>query len=93
MAIKDLNIQAATEEVEVLLEKEKNISDSLKAAIKVILIVVKLLSWRFKLNSSNSSLPPASDPNRKKKKKSNVSGKKPGGQPGHVGTRLKKFEV
>lgn len=92
MALKDINVRAAVAEVEELLEKEKGISASLKAAIKVILVVVKLLSERFKLNSSNSSLPPALDPNRKKQAKNNENGKKPGGQPGHVGTRLKKVK-
>ncbi|MES0447936.1 MAG: IS66 family transposase, partial [Desulfobacterales bacterium] len=39
----------------------------------------------------NSSKPPSSDPNRKKKTKSKT-GKKPGGQKGHVGTTLKKVD-
>jgi len=42
------------------------------------------------LNSSNSSKPPSSDPNRKKKSKG--KGLKQGGQVGHVGTTLKQFD-
>ena len=44
-------------------------------------------------NSSNSSIAPSQDPNRKKKKKKrNKKNRKPGGQKGHTGNCLKKIE-
>jgi len=44
------------------------------------------LEARLKLNSSNSSLPPSSDPPwTKPHKPKDRSGRKPGGQPGHTG--------
>jgi transposase len=43
------------------------------------------------LNSSNSSKPPSSDPNRLKPTRKK-SGKKPGGQEGHIGTTLRQIE-
>ena len=42
-------------------------------------------------NCTNSSKPPSSDLNRKKRPNSKT-GKKPGGQKGHVGTTLKKVD-
>lgn len=42
-------------------------------------------------DSSNSNLPPSQDPYRTKNSKAS-QGKKPGGQPGHEGTRLVPFE-
>jgi transposase len=46
----------------------------------------------FPVNSSNSSLSPASDPNRKKRPKSKKTGRKQGGQDGHTGSTLKQVD-
>ncbi len=58
---------------------------------EIMILIITLLANRFNLNSTNSSKPPSSDPNRKKKpiKK---NGNKPGGQKGHVDTTLKKVD-
>jgi len=77
------SIQAARE----LLDKEKGLSPAFRAAMSVMFMAVSILLGRVNLNSSNSSKPPSSDPNREKKRKS--SGLKRGGQQGHVGTTLK----
>jgi transposase len=58
---------------------------------EIMILIITLLANRLNLNSTNSSKPPSSDPNRKKKTKSKT-GKKPGGQKGHVGTTLKKVD-
>jgi transposase len=44
------------------------------------------LKEKLGTNSSNSSTPPSQDPNRKSRR-SESTGKKPGGQPGHAGHR------
>jgi transposase len=60
-------------------------------SLNVLLLIVKLLVERLGLNSSNSSIPPSQDPNRKKKP-NGKSKKKPGGQKGHKGHILEKVE-
>lgn len=85
-----VSVNATIQEVESLLEKEKNISPALKASIKMMILLVDLLSGRANLNSKNSSKPPSDDKNRKRGSKNEKSNKKPGGQNGHIGTKLKK---
>ena len=94
MTIDSIDINAAIKDVENLLVKEKGISPAMNAAIKVLLLVIKLMANRLGLNSSNSSKPPSSDPNRAKKKSihSNDNKNKPGGQHGHAGKTLKPEE-
>lgn len=88
MTVKNYNITSSLENIERLLKEEKNISPSLKAAIEVLTIIIKLLIERLNLNSGNSSKPPSQDPNRDKKSKKGSSSKKPGGQKGRTGTTL-----
>jgi len=93
VTIDSINITAAIKEIEKLLAQEKDISQAMRAAIKVLLLVIKLMGNRLGLNSSNSSKPPSSDQNRDKKnstdnEEKNKNKRKPGGQHGHVGTTL-----
>lgn len=88
MTIKNYNVTSSLENIEELLKKEKDISPSLKAAIEVLTIIIKLMLDRLNLNSKNSSKPPSQDPNRKKKLRTGCSSRKPGGQKGHSGTTL-----
>jgi len=90
MATENVKIDESIERVRKLLAEEKNISPALKAAIEVIILALTLVCGRLGLSSSNSSKPPSQDPNRKKNKK--VSGKKPGGQNGHIGKNLTKVD-
>jgi transposase len=92
MKIEHIDINKTLEDARVLLAKEENISPAFKSVIEVLFFVIKLLMNRFNLNSKNSSKPPSTDPNRKKKSKKNESGKKPGGQNGHVGKNLQPVE-
>ncbi len=55
------------------------------------MVLVVLLINRLGLNSKNSSTPPSKDPNREKTKREST-GKKQGGQKGHVGKTLKKVD-
>ena len=91
MKIDNIDIDATLSKVERLLEEDKTISPALASMINVLLILVKLLTNRAELNSTNSSKPPSTDnktikPTRKK------SGKKTGGQPGHGGATLKQID-
>jgi transposase len=85
-----VSMNATIAEVETLLEKEKNISPALKAAIKILIVLITMLDKRLSLNSENSSKPPADDKNRNRSSNRKKSDKKPGGQDGHVGTKLTK---
>lgn len=91
MKVEGINTEEILSRVKEELAKEPNISPALKSSIEMILIVFVLLLNRLGLNSKNSSKPPSSDPNREKKKLS--SKKKAGGQPGHKGVTLKKFDT
>lgn len=60
----------------------------LKAKVKDL--EAKLAKYEVKKDSTNSSIPPSQDPNRKKNTSlRKPSGKKTGGQPGHKGHHLK----
>jgi len=86
------SVNKAIENIEKLLGKERNISAPLKAAIKLIIVLIKILSDRINLNSSNSSKSPSTDQKRKRGSKTKKSSKKQGGQSGHAGVRLKKID-
>ena len=88
MGIGNINVADAIRNVQQLMEKEK-MSPAMRAALKVILMLVELLVNKIGLNSKNSSTPPSFDPNRKKTPKQK-SERKPGGQEGHVGKTLGK---
>ena len=82
-------------------DKDKRINE-LESQLKEIQFIVieliainkslsdRLAKYEHPKNSSNSSVPPSKDENRPFKSKSlrEVSGKKPGGQPGHEGKTL-----
>jgi len=91
MSIGDINVEELLASVKKSLNEDKNISPGLKVSIEMMIVLVGLLVERLGLNSTNSSKPPSSDPNRKKKKKT-ATGKKRGGQKGHVGKTLEKVE-
>jgi transposase len=91
MTIDKIDVTATLKRVEALLANDKTISDSTRSLMEVLVLIVTLMANRLNLDSSNSSKPPSSDPNREKtpKKKSD---KKPGGQKGHAGKTLEKVD-
>ena len=89
MKIDSIDIESTIEKARQLLAEDKNLSSATKSMFEIMILIITLLANRLNLNSTNSSKPPSSDPNRKKKPKSKT-GNKPGGQKGHVGTTLKK---
>ena len=91
MKIESIDIQATIEKAQSLIREDKQLSMATKSMFEIMILIITLLANRLNLNSTNSSKPPSSDPNRKKKPQSKT-GKKPGGQKGHVGTTLKKVD-
>jgi len=59
--------------------------------MEVLLLLISMMAGQLNLNSQNSSKPPSTDPNRLSKQK-RPSDRKRGGQPGHVGATLKRFD-
>jgi len=91
MKIENIDIEATIEKAQSLIREDKQLSAATKSMFEIMILIITLLANRLNLNSTNSSKPPSSDPNRKKRPKSKT-GKKPGGQKGHAGTTLKKVD-
>ncbi|MFH1672124.1 MAG: IS66 family transposase [Pseudomonadota bacterium] len=87
MVFENINVEATIKQVKDLVAAETSISPALKASLDALLLLVTILINRLGLNSKNSSKPPSTDLNRIKKPRTQ-SGRKPGGQQGHVGTTL-----
>ncbi len=92
MKIDAIDIEATIKKAQVLVREDKQSSAATKSIVEILILIISLLANRLNLNSTNSSKPPSSDPNRKKKSQSKT-GKKPGGQKGHAGTTLKKIDA
>ena len=75
MTVENFDVSATIERVKEQLEKEKKMSESMRSLVEMLLMIVTLLVNKLGLNSSNSSKPPSSDPNRKKASRA-TAGKK-----------------
>lgn len=91
MKIESIEVEATIEKARKLLENDPGVSPALKSTIETLLMLITVLINQLGLNSKNSSKPPSSDPNRKKKNKK-AKGRTAGGQKGHAGTTLQKFD-
>ncbi len=91
MKIDNIDIEATVKKAQDLLEGEKELSAATKSIFEILILIITLLANRLNLDSTNSSKPPSSDPNRKKRNKGKT-GKKAGGQKGHIGATLKKVD-
>ncbi|WP_415843676.1 DUF6444 domain-containing protein, partial [Vreelandella rituensis] len=87
MTISDINVDEALERVRQQLKEDRTVSPSLRAAIDVLMLLVKLMADRLATSSRNSSKPPSQDMNRVRRSRA-AGERKPGGQPGHEGTTL-----
>ncbi|MDP2644462.1 MAG: IS66 family transposase [Desulfobacterales bacterium] len=74
-----------------LVREDKQLSVATKSLFEIMILIITLLANRLNLNSTNSSKPPSSDPNRQKQPKRKTD-KKAGGQKGHIGSTLKKVD-
>ena len=75
MKINGIDVDAALRKVETFLSEEKGLSPAVRSMVEVLVLLITLLVSRLNLNSSNSSKPPSSDPNRKKVRKAKVDKK------------------
>jgi transposase len=91
MKIENIDIQATIEKANALVRGDRQLSAATKSMFEILILIITLLANRLNLNSTNSSKPPSSDPNRKKQVREK-SGNKAGGQNGHVGITLKKID-
>jgi transposase len=91
MKIENIDIQATIEKAQLLVREDEQISLATKSMFEMLILVITLLANRLNLNSTNSSKPPSSDPNRKRQVRKKT-GKNVGGQNGHVGTTLQKVD-
>jgi transposase len=91
LTVDNIDVDATIKKVQELLAQEPNLSPALRSTLDVLLLVVQLLANRLGLNSRNSSKPPSTD-FVKEAKKTKDGTKKPGGQPGRVGTTLSKVD-
>ena len=85
MSDKEIILQLLTEFS--ILRKE-----NIKLRNEIVLLKEKLSKYESPKNSTNSSVPPSQDPNRKTKSQRKKSNKKVGGQVGHKGSKLSKVE-
>jgi len=92
MKIESIDITKSIEDIKEQIAKDETISESLRLAIELLIVITTLLVNKLRINSSNSSKPPSQDPNRKKSKKSTGTKRKPGAQKGHKGITLKKSD-
>lgn len=92
MKVKDIDVSHVIKNAKSLLAEEKNISPALKSVIEILLVIVSIFMEKFNKNSANSSKPPSEDKNRLRGSKKPPSGRKPGGQNGHEGSRLEKVD-
>jgi transposase len=90
MKLDEISVESVIQEAENLLSKEQSLSPTIKTTMKMMILVIKLLAGRINTNSKNSSKAPSEDKNRKRGSTKKKSDKNPGGQNGHVGTKLKK---
>ena len=61
MTVGHINIKTTIERIQKELKDSKNISPVLSSSIELLIVVIQMLIDRQSMNSSNSSLPPASD--------------------------------
>lgn len=97
MTVGHVNVKETIERIQTEISKDKSISPVLISSIELLIVVIQMLFDRQVMNSSNSSLAPATDNKRRsrgkdKKKRKKKSDNNVGGQQGHDGTTLTQFD-
>ena len=75
MKIDNIDIQATIEKAQAIMRDDKQMSAGTKSIVEILILLITLLANCLNLNSTNSSKPPSTDPNRKKKPKSKTGEK------------------
>jgi transposase len=89
LASQKVIVSKTIETAKSFLKEDDSLSRPAKDVISSLIDVVSVLSNRLGLDSSNSSKPPSSDPNRiRRRRTAKAKRRKPGGQKGHKGSRL-----
>ena len=92
MKLDSVSVNATLNKAESLLKGEKRLSPAIRAMFEILILLIRALTSRLSVNSSNSSMPPTADKKRKRGSNREKSDKKPGGQNGHAGSRLESSE-
>ena len=97
MTVGHVNVKETIERIKKEISKDKSISPVLISSIELLIVVIQMLFDRQAMNSTNSSLSPATDNKRRSRGKDKKKRKKKGendvgGQNGHVGTTLTQYE-
>ena len=93
MTVDHIDVDATLKTVQQLLAEEAHLSPALRSILEVMIVLMKLMANRLSLNSRNSSRPPSTDRFAKDDKTDQADAdKKSGGQPGRIGTTLKKTD-
>lgn len=66
MTIDNIDINATIKRVEGFIAEDKDLSAGTKSLLENLVLLITLMANRLNLNSTDSSKPPSSDPNRKK---------------------------
>ena len=66
MTVGHVNVKETIERIQNEIKKDKSISPILISSIELLIVVIQMLFDRQTMNSSNSSLPPATDKQRQK---------------------------
>lgn len=97
MTVGHIDVLETIKKIKSEIETDKSLSPALINSIQLLIIVIQMLLDRQKMNSTNSSLSPSGDiqkkvrPKRKKKRKTK-SKNNVGAQPGHEGVTLTQYE-
>lgn len=95
MAVDNIDVEATIKKARELLATEANLSVALRAVLEVLIMLVQIMAGRLSLNSKNSSKPPSTDvftSSAKDDESRAKDRKKPGGQPGRIGSTLQKID-
>ena len=66
VSVGKINLSETLASVEQRLRSDRSISPAVRAMIELLVTIIQLLVAKLGLNSSNSSIPPSQDPQRKR---------------------------
>lgn len=87
MKLKNIDVSSEIKKAEEHIESQKDLPAQTTILVRMLIMIIKLMMSYFGANSKNSGKPPSQDPFRKKNSRIKT-GKKSGGQKGHIGTTL-----